>query len=62
MPSKRAHPVKVGMYATVGKVRGIVTETGYTPSVWKGRSVMSPTVSLSTPEGLLVDIPVRSLN
>lgn len=60
VPSK--HPLKVGMHATRGKLRGIVIETGFTATTWKGRSIQSPTVALSTSEGLLVDIPVRDLN
>lgn len=59
-PSK--HPLKVGMHATRGQLRGIVIDTGFMPTTWKGRSIQSPIVSLSTSEGLLVDIPVRDLN
>ena len=53
---------KVGMYATIGKVRGIVVKNDDSlETQWKGRTIHSPTVDLSTSEGLLVNIPVRNL-
>lgn len=60
MPSK--HPLKVGMHATSNGLRGTVINTDHLSTTWKGRNIMSPTVDLSTSEGLLVNIPVRSLD
>ena len=53
----------IGMHATVGNVRGIVIKNDDTlRTTWKGRTIASPLVDLSTSEGLLVNIPVRNLN
>ena len=60
MPTK--HPLRVGMYASSNGVRGVVIGTDYITTTWKGRSINSPTVDLSTHEGLLVNIPVRNLD
>ena len=61
MPTSK-HPLKRGMHATAAGLRGIVITTEFMPTTWKGRNVMTPTVDLSTSEGLLVGIPVRSLD
>lgn len=53
---------KIGQYATVGNERGIVIGQGYHALSRGGKTVHAPTVDISTPEGLMVDIPVRSLN
>lgn len=51
------------MHATIGNVRGIVVKNDDTlRTQWKGRTIASPLVDLSTSEGLLVNIPVRNLN
>ena len=54
---------QVGMHATVGNVRGIIVKNDDTlRTEWKGRTINSPLVDISTSEGLLVNIPVRNLN
>ena len=53
---------KIGQYATVGNERGRVVTLDTIESVYHGRVVHAPTVDISTPDGLLVGIPVRSLN
>lgn len=59
--SPSRHPLKVGMHATSAGIRGTVVNLGHISTTWKGRTINSPTVDLSTPEGLLVNIPVRNL-
>ena len=61
MPTDR-HPLRNGMHATASGIRGIVVNTDYIRTQWKGRVINSPTVDLSTSEGLLVNIPVRNLD
>lgn len=50
------------MKATSNGLRGTVVNTDFIASTWKGRAIHSPTVDLSTSEGLLVNIPVRNLD
>ena len=54
--------IKVGMYASSNGVRGRVVTVDSLDTIWKGRPVKSPIVDLSTPDGLLVGIPVRNLD
>ena len=61
MPTSK-HPLKLGMHATAAGVRGTVIGLDFLPTMWKGRNIMAPTVDLSTPDGLFVNIPVRSLD
>ena len=54
--------IKVGMFATASGQRGRVVAIDHIDTVWKGRNIKSPTVDLSTDDGLLVGIPVRNLD
>lgn len=56
------HPLRVGMFATSNGQRGRVVATDFIAARQGSRSIMAPTVDLSTPDGLLVGIAVRHLD
>lgn len=56
------HPLKVGMFATNNGIRGRIVALDFLNTTYHGRSIKSPTIDLSTPDGLLVGIAVRNLD